>query len=519
MQFNYYFLKHLSASLHQGLYQSKIDVIFSQNKNELILSFLTKTSPFYIKANLEGEISLLSFPDSFARARKNSINLFEEIQDLTVEKVKQFENERAFSIQLCNNYELVFKLYGRNSNIILFHKQQVSSIFKKGYGQDLELNLNTFNIPIDQSDQAIIQSEFNLQSVFPTFDKNIKSYLKSIGFFALENTTSKLELLHHTLNQIDGRNFYIIEKDELPKLTLLLQTDFISLVHDPIEACNLLATKFYAKYQFLKQKGKQLTSLTKEIKKCNSYLRISSEKLKMIKNLRKQDELANILMANLHLQIAMGCKEIELDDFYTNNRIKIKLKPNLSLQQNAAIRYKKAKNKSKEIENLDSNIQLKSALLKKLNQKKIEIEGIKDPKLYKVLEKNSDKSVQKKEQVPFNEQVIDGFRVWIGKNAKNNDLLTQRFAKKNDLWLHARDVSGSHVVIRNPEDVKIPLSTIEKVAQLAAWNSKRKSDTLAPVIYTQKKYVRKPKGSHPGQVIITKEEVILVTPKREASLG
>ncbi len=106
----------------------------------------------------------------------------------------------------------------------------------------------------------------------------------------------------------------------------------------------------------------------------------------------------------------------------------------------------------------------------------------------------------------------EGFEILVGRNAKNNDILTQQFAYKEDLWLHARDVSGSHVIIKYQAGRNFPNSVIEKAASLAAFYSKRKTESLAPVIVTKKKYVRKTKGLQDGQVIVEKEEVVIVTP-------
>lgn len=103
----------------------------------------------------------------------------------------------------------------------------------------------------------------------------------------------------------------------------------------------------------------------------------------------------------------------------------------------------------------------------------------------------------------------------IGRNAKNNDLLTQRYTYKDDLWLHARDVTGSHVVVKYKAGKTFPKSVIERAAELAAWYSKRRTDSLCPVIVTPKKYVRKPKGLAEGQVLVEKEDVVLVVPKGE----
>ena len=112
----------------------------------------------------------------------------------------------------------------------------------------------------------------------------------------------------------------------------------------------------------------------------------------------------------------------------------------------------------------------------------------------------------------FKQVDFEDFVILIGKNAKNNDLLTKQYSYKEDLWLHARDVSGSHVLVKFRAGKKFPSSVIERAAQIAAWHSKRRTDSLCPVIVTPKKYVRKPKGLADGKVIIDKEEVIMVVP-------
>jgi predicted ribosome quality control (RQC) complex YloA/Tae2 family protein len=117
-------------------------------------------------------------------------------------------------------------------------------------------------------------------------------------------------------------------------------------------------------------------------------------------------------------------------------------------------------------------------------------------------------------EIPFKQFEVDGWVIWVGKSAKNNDLLTLKYAKKFDLWLHARDVAGSHVIIRNPNQKVVPKYVVEKAAGLAAYFSKRQSDSLCPVIVTPKKYVRKTKDLLAGQMIVDREEeVVLVKPE------
>jgi len=100
----------------------------------------------------------------------------------------------------------------------------------------------------------------------------------------------------------------------------------------------------------------------------------------------------------------------------------------------------------------------------------------------------------------------------VGKSSKANDEMLRRYVWKEDLWLHAKDVSGSHVILKYKAGQRFPAPTIERAAELAAYYSKNKTESLAAVIYTPCKFVRKVKGSAPGAVMVDKESVIMVHP-------
>jgi predicted ribosome quality control (RQC) complex YloA/Tae2 family protein len=108
----------------------------------------------------------------------------------------------------------------------------------------------------------------------------------------------------------------------------------------------------------------------------------------------------------------------------------------------------------------------------------------------------------------------DGFEILYGENSQSNDYLTTKVAKPNDWWLHARSITGAHVVIRtaNRPDA-VPLSTIRQAAAIAAGHSDAKHSSLVPVDYTLRKFVRKPRAAAPGLVTYQREKTIDVTPE------
>lgn len=220
-------------------------------------------------------------------------------------------------------------------------------------------------------------------------------------------------------------------------------------------------------------------------------------------------------MANLH-QIKAGMEEITLLNFYTQKEETFRLKKNLSPQKFAESLYRKSKNRKKELQHLQENQELKEKQLAQTERWLGELETISHFRQLKEFVKENHLVKQQKdkeEQVPFKRFEIDGFEILVGKSAKANDELLRYFAWKDDLWLHAKDVSGSHVLVKYRSGINFPKTVVERAAELAAYYSKNKNETLAAVMYTPAKYVRKVKGTAAGAVMVDKESVIMVPPR------
>ena len=122
---------------------------------------------------------------------------------------------------------------------------------------------------------------------------------------------------------------------------------------------------------------------------------------------------------------------------------------------------------------------------------------------------------EKESLPPFRIFAVDGgFQVLAGKSSENNDMLTMKYAKPNDLWFHSRGSSGSHVVLKvNSAQGEPSKRAIHQAASIAAYYSKMKNASSVPVAMTEKKFVRKPKGAPAGTVVLEREKVIFVEPK------
>jgi len=123
-------------------------------------------------------------------------------------------------------------------------------------------------------------------------------------------------------------------------------------------------------------------------------------------------------------------------------------------------------------------------------------------------------SGHKEEKIPYRHFEIDGWDVYTGKNDRQNDELTTRFAKGADLWLHVVGHAGSHLVIRRPDRIaQVPQEVINKVASLAVWFSKAKHTSYAEVHVTEARFVHKRRHSPPGQVIAERCKAVRVAPR------
>ena len=287
----------------------------------------------------------------------------------------------------------------------------------------------------------------------------------------------------------------------------------------PINALNAFYYAFIRQTGIEKEKAEIVRILKKRIQQTDNYLENTFKKLIDLEEGVGNDEIANILMANLH-QIPTRADSVELYDFYRDQPIKIKLKKDLTPQKNAETYYRKSKNEKIEIDRLNDSLQARENEKEKMIGYLATIENIDLLReLRTFIKANALNGQTEAGSVAivdlFKKVDYQGYAILIGRNAKNNDLLTKQYAHKEDLWLHARDVTGSHVVIKNQPGKKFPAPVIERAAELAAFYSKRKTDSLCPVIVTPKKYVRKLKGMPEGSVIVDKEDVIMVVAKGE----
>jgi predicted ribosome quality control (RQC) complex YloA/Tae2 family protein len=233
----------------------------------------------------------------------------------------------------------------------------------------------------------------------------------------------------------------------------------------------------------------------------------------------------DLLLANIATAVRDGNK-VRLTDYYADGApsIEIEVDENRSLQDEAAARfrqYTKAKHAAEEIAERLKQIEHETANLERRLQRLDAIIESRDEPALETFEKPAPTPRVKPGKSAKPEKIsgvrrylsTDGYEILVGRTARDNDNLTFRVAQPNDLWMHAGDYPGSHVVVRNPTRKEIPQRTVIEAAQLAGKFSQASGDAKVVIHYTERKFVSKMKGAAPGLVRLSRFRSITVEPK------
>ena len=469
-----------------------------------------------MKASLQPGFCCLSFPNEFNRARKNSVDLFKSLVLKKISGVRQFQNERCFALEFEGGDQLLFKMHGNRANVILAENNRAVKSFRNHLQNDLEINTEELDRTIDWSKENFLRNTARLNEVFFTLGKEIWNFLSKQGFDQ-SGDDEKWILFEKTFNQLSNPEFIVAEYQNKLIFPLLPFGKVVRKFTDPIEAVTEFFLMSSVSSTFNTEKSFALKQLHSKQSSTANFILKTQQKLDTLVNDTHYQVWADLLMANMHV-IKPGVELVILENFYDNNRpISIKLKRDFSPQKNAEVFYRKGKNQQIELQKLKDSIAKKEEELIEWNQQILAMEEsgeLKDVRKKASESGLADKDEKQPKLLPFNEIEFKGYKIWVGRNAENNDTLTLKYSYKEDLWFHAKDVAGSHVLLKHQSGKKFPKEVIERAAQIAAYHSKRKNESLCPVIVTPKKYVRKRKGDPAGAVVVEREEVMLVEPQK-----
>lgn len=236
----------------------------------------------------------------------------------------------------------------------------------------------------------------------------------------------------------------------------------------------------------------------------------------------------DLINANIY-KLEKGMSHCILDNFYTGKTLAIPLDPRLTPSQNAQkyyAEYRKLDTAEKKltelIENGENELQYLDSVTDSISRAENdrELAEIRRELVDQGYIKGENRKTPEKNKLsePMRFTSSDGFEILVGKNNRQNDQLTLKTAKATDIWLHTKDIAGSHVIVKT-NGQELPEQTLFEAAQLAAYHSKGRGGSGVPVDYTAVKFVKKPAGAKPGMVIFTNNKTLYITPNKELVEG
>lgn len=323
---------------------------------------------------------------------------------------------------------------------------------------------------------------------------------------------------------------YYQKKDRhIVDFAVLKMVQFQGLDAKPFPSVSTLLEGFYQERDtaaHIRQKAQDMRKpVTNHIERCVKKKEIQLKTRRETRGMDLWKKKGELLTANIYA-VPPGATTFRTVDYYeeTMPEIEIALDPTKTPAENAQkyfAKYNKAKRtlaalEIQEKQNEEELVYLESVLNALESAKdaadlaEIRTELTESGFLRKQVQKKGQQ--RQKKAKPLRYISSDGYEILVGKSNLQNDELTLRTAEPTDLWLHTKEIPGSHVIIRTNGQSELPEATMEEAANLAAFYSKAKHSSMVPVDYTQRKNIKKPNGAKPGMVIYLTNKTIYITP-------
>lgn len=552
MSFDGMFTHALIKELNTTFAGGRIHKIQQPYEMELVLT---------IRANRKNHKLLISAHPSFGRIQVTeqaynnpetppnfTMVLRKYVEGNIIDSIEQYDNDRIILFNLtrrdelgdASQQQLIVEIMGRHSNIFLLDKDKkiIDAI------KHVPMYQNTFRTILPGATYQLppIQNQVNPFKVGENFEKDkslmtakfLQSQLMGLG------RDSAIELA--SLIEKDSRKPYQVIQDfcadfENPNPTLVVQDDkqhFLVFPYTTISGeeshyddLSALLTAYYAKkskHDYVRQVGNAIIQVV-EKNLTHQHKRLANLNQDMEKSSKADTfQLKGELLTTFLYQIEKGQTEVTLANYYDNDQpITISLDPALTPSQNAQKyyhKYNKLRNAINHIEKqkvvAEAEIQYLESIQTQLNfAEPNELADIRDELIDQGYLKKQKQDKKKRSNnasaKPREYKTVEGNRILVGRNNKQNDQLTMRQANKNHFWFHTKDIPGSHVILETDEPSE---AEIIQAAELAAAFSKYSQSNNVPVDYTQVKHVKKPNGSKPGFVNYFEQKTIFVTPTK-----
>ena len=543
MSFDGFFLHHMVEELRSELVNGRIQKINQPFEQELVLQ---------IRSNRQSHRLLLSAHPVFGRIQLTQTTfenpaqpstfimvLRKYLQGAVIESIEQVENDRIVEITVSNKNEigdhiqatLIIEIMGKHSNILLVDKSshKILEVIKHvGFSQNSYRTLlpgSTYIAPpsTESLNPFTVKDEklFEILQTQELTAKNLQSLFQGLG----RDTANELESILVSEKLSTFRNFFSQASKPFLTETSFSPIPFENSVGEPFTSLSDLLDTYYkdkAERDRVKQQASELIRrVENELQKNRHKLKKQEKELLATDNAEEFRQKGELLTTFLH-QVPNDQDQVTLDNYYTNQPITIALDKALTPSQNAQ-RYFKRYQKLKEavkyltelIEETKATILYLESVETVLNQAGLEeIAEIREELIQTGFIRRRQREKIHKRKKPEQYLASDGKTIiYVGRNNLQNEELTFKMARKEELWFHAKDIPGSHVVISgnlNPSD-----EVKTDAAELAAYFSKGRLSNLVQVDMIEVKKLNKPTGGKLGFVTYTGQKTLRVTPDPE----
>ncbi len=520
MVINNYTLLHIANSL--GLIAgAEITGCFTQEKDVLMISLDDSREEYFLQFGAGSRYCSLFMKSGFRRARANSIDLLPELESETVQDIILLPGNRIIRMRLVNSIAY-FLLYGSSkTNLIITDKEnKIINSFKSAG----ELKGSQFSEPESRlKDFSLFGNDVSVMEALSKSSLMLGKYyaaelIRRMGInpgalpgdFTDGEKSKILERANEFIGELKNtQEYYILEaenKNAILSLAKLGNYPEIIETHTDINKAVERRIVYSIKHDGFYRSYSQATERLKgQIRKLRANIEMYSDSSDALEREKLYRHYAEALAAQPNSKEKAG-SSAELD-YWDGSRLVIPLDPKLTIMQNSGRYFDKAR---KTKESVVHRKKLLPGMQKQLHEAEAKLAELESAHSVKDLENigNKGNKMQDRNEAASKFKVFElagGYTLYVGKSAANNDELTMKFARPNDLWFHARGSSGSHCVLRSAKDEKAPKEIIRKAAEIAAYYSKSKNAKYTPVCYTFKKYVRKPKGADTGSVTRSEE--------------
>lgn len=543
MSFDGFFLHHMVEELRRELVNGRIQKINQPFEQELVLQ---------IRSNRQSHRLLLSAHPVFGRIQLTQTTfenpaqpstfimvLRKYLQGALIESIEQVENDRIVEMTVSNKNEigdhiqatLIIEIMGKHSNILLVDKSshKILEVIKHvGFSQNSYRTLlpgSTYIAPpsTESLNPFTIKDEklFEILQTQETTAKNLQSLFQGLG----RDTANELESILVSEKLSTFRNFFNQETKPCLTETSFSPVPFENQVGEPFSSLSDLLDTYYkdkAERDRVKQQASELIRrVENELQKNRHKLKKQEKELLATDNAEEFRQKGELLTTFLH-QVPNDQDQVILDNYYTNLPITIALDKALTPNQNAQRyfkRYQKLKEAVKYLTDLIEETKVTILYLESvetvLNQAGLEeIAEIREELIQTGFIRRRQREKIQKRKKPEQYLARDGKTIiYVGRNNLQNEELTFKMARKEELWFHAKDIPGSHVVISGNLDPSDEVKT--DAAELAAYFSQGRLSNLVQVDMIEIKKLNKPTGGKPGFVTYTGQKTLRVTPDPE----